>query len=99
METIERFPNIKLELDGNMLKVFVHDLMEETAKRTKERIEAIKKEKNDILIDSTAVMARLNVSRATLERMADRGEIHKVHVGGCVKYAESEINSIISRTA
>lgn len=98
LDAIERFPHIKFELDGNMLKVFAHDLMEETAKRTEERLAAIMREKADKLVDSHVVMSRLNVSRATLERMADRGEIHKVYVGGGVKYAESEVNSIINRS-
>lgn len=50
-----------------------------------------------LLIDSRTAAKSLSISERTLFSLAERGELHKIHVGRAVRYSVDELKNWIAK--
>ena len=50
-----------------------------------------------ILVSISDVEQQLNISRATVNRLLDRGELRRIHIGRAVRIPSEDVEAFIQR--
>lgn len=90
---IDEHPNVILQISGEDLRAFAHEILIGAKAIAKAEVEAAAK--SDELLTIQEVSDLLEVSKMTLHRWDQNGILRKVWIGGKRRYRKSDIDQLV----
>ncbi len=98
VELAKEFPGVSLQIPAGDLEAFGTALIEKTIKRYREELATKEaEEQNEKLLTAKEAATKFGVCAKTISRWRKAGIICPVHVGGLLKYRNSDCMRIIAK--
>lgn len=93
-ELLKSYPNINVSVGLDDLNKWLHEILEETLRKSEEKVLADKSKKH---CSPKEAAEELDVDLSTLWRWEKKGYLVSIKVGGKKKYLVEDINAILKK--